>query len=108
MFALILLMKLYMEAKPYLKSITIRKPEDRKRNFPFTIPAVRAINTLEFAADVTFLVGENGSGKSTILESIARVMNFGAQGGTAFSNSHGLSRCPYLLVRRERLPASGI
>jgi predicted ATPase len=71
-----------MEIKPYLKSISIRKPEDGGHRFPFTIPAVRLIDELEFHPDVTFLIGENGSGKSTILEAIASVMEFGAQGGS--------------------------
>ena len=39
--------------------------------FPFTVPAVRALTTLDTSAPVTFFVGENGSGKSTLLEAIA-------------------------------------
>jgi len=35
------------------------------------VPAVRSLGTLEFGAPVTFFVGENGSGKSTVLEGIA-------------------------------------
>ena len=41
--------------------------------YPFTVPAVAALRAapLEFDAPVTFLVGENGSGKSAILEGLA-------------------------------------
>ena len=39
--------------------------------FPFTVPAVRSLGTLDLTAPVTFFVGENGSGKSTLLEGIA-------------------------------------
>jgi predicted ATPase len=39
--------------------------------FPFDVPTIRALTTLEFTAPVTFFVGENGSGKSTLLEAIA-------------------------------------
>ena len=39
--------------------------------FPFTLPIVRAFEPLEFTTHVTFFVGENGSGKSTVLEAIA-------------------------------------
>jgi len=58
--------------KPHLRAIT-RKPapagqEDR---FPFSVPVVRALAELSLDAPVTFLVGENGSGKSTILEALA-------------------------------------
>ena len=39
--------------------------------FPFDVPAVRSLETLELSPGVTFFVGENGSGKSTLLEAIA-------------------------------------
>lgn len=39
--------------------------------FPFSVPAIRTLGTLELSARVTFFVGENGSGKSTLLEGIA-------------------------------------
>ena len=50
--------------------------------FPFTLPAVRALKDgLAFHPQVTFLVGENGSGKSTILEALAAKLDLDAQGG---------------------------
>lgn len=39
--------------------------------FPFDVPVVRSLETIELARSVTFFVGENGSGKSTVLEAIA-------------------------------------
>jgi predicted ATPase len=39
--------------------------------FPFSVPAIAALRELVFAAPVTFLVGENGSGKSSFLEALA-------------------------------------
>ena len=39
--------------------------------FPFDVPVVRALETMELGTSVTFFVGENGSGKSTLLEAIA-------------------------------------
>jgi predicted ATPase len=72
-----------MQVRPYLKAITIEKPEEGGNSFPFTVPAIRNLDYLEFHRDVTFLVGENGSGKSTILEAIASLMQLGAQGGSA-------------------------
>jgi predicted ATPase len=39
--------------------------------FPFDVPVVRSLETLEMSRGVTFFVGENGSGKSTLLEAIA-------------------------------------
>jgi len=72
-----------MEALPYLKRISL-KPEkiDDLDRYPFSLPAVRGLDALEFAPTVTFIVGENGSGKSTIIEAIAVAMGFNAEGGT--------------------------
>jgi predicted ATPase len=39
--------------------------------FPFDVPIVRQLETLELNTAVTFFVGENGSGKSTLLEAMA-------------------------------------
>ncbi len=54
----------------HLKSINLQSANLPER-YPFSIPAVRALQTLDFTAPVTFFVGENGSGKSTLLEGIA-------------------------------------
>ena len=49
------------------------KPGQADDRYPFTVPAVAALRQtpLAFDAAVTFLVGENGSGKSAILEGLA-------------------------------------
>jgi predicted ATPase len=41
--------------------------------FPFSVPAIRSLagTEIELPTEVTFLVGENGSGKSTFLEALA-------------------------------------
>jgi len=46
-------------------------PPERQAAFPFNVPIIRSLDRLEFPSEVTFLVGENGSGKSTFLEAIA-------------------------------------
>ncbi|MFX4263642.1 AAA family ATPase [Pelotomaculum propionicicum] len=50
--------------------------------YPFNLPAIRDLQSLSFHPKVTFIIGENGSGKSTILESIAVAYGFNAEGGT--------------------------
>lgn len=56
----------------HLKSITVREFNSLdKDTFPFTLEIVRSLREMEFHAPITFFVGENGSGKSTVLESIA-------------------------------------
>jgi predicted ATPase len=63
--------------------------------FPWSLPLVRDLEDVEFAAPVTFLVGENGSGKSTLLEGIAAGMEAVAAG------SHDLKRDPSLQAARD-------
>jgi predicted ATPase len=55
---------------------------DRSR-WPATVPAVAQIlaEGLELPAGVTVLVGENGSGKSTVIEVIAEACGLNPQGG---------------------------
>lgn len=50
--------------------------------YPFSIPAVANLERLELSPTVTFLVGENGSGKSTFIEAIAIKAGFNPEGGT--------------------------
>jgi predicted ATPase len=72
-----------LEAKPYLREISIRDDVDFDDDeYPFCIPAVRNMYTICPHADVTFFVGENGAGKSTILEAIAVAMGLPSEGGT--------------------------
>jgi predicted ATPase len=51
--------------------------------WPFALPPVQALiaNGLTLATPVTFLVGENGSGKSTIVEAIAEAYGADVRGG---------------------------
>ena len=44
--------------------------------FPFTIRAFSQGIDLDFASPVTFFVGENGTGKSTLLEALAEGCGF--------------------------------
>lgn len=71
----------------YLNSVTLKRDEvpDFDR-YPFSIPAVREMKTLEFHPKVTFFVGENGSGKSTLLEGIAERLGYSIEGGTKNTN----------------------
>ncbi|MDD3608619.1 MAG: AAA family ATPase [Halothiobacillaceae bacterium] len=50
--------------------------------YPFSLPAVRDLHSLELHPKVTFFVGENGSGKSTLLEAMAVAFGFNPEGGT--------------------------
>lgn len=54
------------------------------REWPVTIPAVSQLleDGFELAAGVTLLVGENGTGKSTIVEAIAMAYGLSGEGGS--------------------------
>ncbi|MAG56448.1 MAG: AAA family ATPase [Planctomycetes bacterium] len=49
--------------------------------FPFDLPLLDAL-PLEFESAVTFLVGENGTGKSTLIEAIADLCELPVSGGS--------------------------
>jgi predicted ATPase len=55
----------------FLSSIYRRPGATLGDTFPWTLPLFRDLERVEFGSRVTFLVGENGSGKSTFLEGLA-------------------------------------
>ena len=61
-------------------------PVDTSR-WPATVPAVEQMlcEGLELAPGVTVLVGENGSGKSTVVEMLAEACGLNPQGGSAMA-----------------------
>lgn len=72
-----------LSEKPYLQRVILNLPADTDtKGYPFSIPAVRDIENLSFHPDVTFFVGENGAGKSTVLEALALALGFSPEGGT--------------------------
>jgi predicted ATPase len=67
----------------YVREVKLRR--DKVISFdqyPFSLPVIRDLESLELHPSVTFLVGENGSGKSTVLEAIAVAWGFNPEGGT--------------------------
>lgn len=50
--------------------------------YPFTVPVIQNLKEIQFPTQVTFFIGENGTGKSTILEALAAHAGFGAEGGS--------------------------
>jgi predicted ATPase len=92
---------------------TVLAPAERRSpEWPWTIPALAALDELPLDPRVTFLVGENGSGKSTLLEGIAVAAGFQPEGGSLNFGAHTRAEAPPLadalvLVRGARRPRTG-
>jgi predicted ATPase len=93
----------------YLQSVQLL-PE-RVANFddyPFCLPVIRNLK-MSFRKPVTFLVGENGSGKSTIIEGIAGLLGLPLAGGSTVdtgkhygpNDDHSLARALRPSFRRR-------
>jgi predicted ATPase len=65
---------------PYLLGLR-RIPERWREGFPYEIPAVDQAEQMRLDAPVTLLAGDNGTGKSTLVEAIAEAIGFAAEGG---------------------------
>lgn len=57
------------------------KPHD-SNSYPFSIPSIKNLNELHLNEGITFIIGENGTGKSTLVEAIAIHLGFNPEGGS--------------------------
>lgn len=83
---------------PFLVHLGLREDRVQPGVHPFTLPLFENGFELELTTPVTFLVGENGSGKSSLLEALAWALGFGMQGG-ARDNSYAEGADGHLLGR---------
>lgn len=51
------------------------------QSYPFSVPVIKKLEELSFRSKVCLFAGENGTGKSTLLEAIAAHYGFGREGG---------------------------
>lgn len=71
------------EFDQYIKSVTLKGEQIPSfSDFPFNLPVIRSFKELKFHPNVTYIVGENGMGKSTFLEAISISLGFNPEGGT--------------------------
>jgi len=71
------------DANQYLLSIKLlREKIPEFESYPFNLDIIRNFDSLNFHPKVTFIIGENGTGKSTLLEAIAIAWGFNPEGGT--------------------------
>ncbi|USK50930.1 AAA family ATPase [Bacillus sp. CMF12] len=67
----------------YVRGIRLKREDIPSFNqYPFSLPSLKTMDEMPFHPKVTFLIGENGMGKSTLLEAVAVALGFNAEGGS--------------------------
>ncbi|MBY3004003.1 AAA family ATPase [Rhizobium leguminosarum] len=66
---------------PYLKRLWVREDAVLSEEYPFNLPWLDKDFALDFATPVTIIVGENGTGKSTLVEAVAALCGYDEAGG---------------------------
>jgi predicted ATPase len=71
----------------YIRKIALRTDKiESFDEYPYSLPTIKNFETLTLHPKVTYIIGENGTGKSTLLEAIAVAFGLNAEGGTANFN----------------------
>lgn len=72
-----------MDSKLFITRISLDRDKIEDYSlYPFSIPIIKDFDELRLTKPVTFLVGENGVGKSTFIEAIAVAYGLNAEGGS--------------------------
>jgi len=71
-----------------LRSVSITAGD--KSRFPFNLQLIQNLEALNFDSQVTFFVGENGSGKSTMIEGLAAAANLPVVGSQNIDTDESL------------------
>lgn len=67
----------------YIREVRLKREQIFSYDhFPLNLPVIRYLDEIVFHPNITYIVGENGTGKSTLLEGIALSLGFNAEGGT--------------------------
>ncbi|MBD8006094.1 AAA family ATPase [Bacillus norwichensis] len=71
------------KSNQYIKRIKLLNNDmPSKTEYPFCLPAIESLTELTLHPQVTYIVGENGMGKSTLIEAIAISAGFNPEGGS--------------------------
>jgi predicted ATPase len=102
-----------MELDLYIRGIRLKPPEGPDGDsYVFSLPVVRHLKELALRSPVTIFVGENGTGKSTLLEALAVNYGFNPEGGTrnfnfASRETHSALHRHLTLIKGVRMPRDG-
>ena len=75
-------MKLTQDTQ-YMKRVSLKNENISSFDlFPLNLPVIQHFTELNFHPNITYIIGENGMGKSTLLEAIAVCLGFNPEGGS--------------------------
>jgi len=63
------------------KIVLLRERVEDWTAYPFSVPTIASLPEISIHSRIAFFAGENGTGKSTLLEAIAAHYGFGPEGG---------------------------
>ena len=66
----------------FVKSVKLNKEKIDNSEYPFNIKCLEEFGEIKFESPVTFFYGENGVGKSTLMEAIAINLGLNPEGGS--------------------------
>ncbi|MDQ0219623.1 putative ATPase [Peribacillus cavernae] len=73
-----------MDLTQFIRKIELKRKDVPSFNrYPFDLPVIRTLLDIAMHPNVAYLIGENGMGKSTLLEAIAVAAGFNPEGGSA-------------------------
>lgn len=75
-----------------LQSVEMKTAPKNLTDFPLNVPFVKTLQKIAFRSPITFLVGENGSGKSTFLEAMACAIGSITVGGESVTTDKTLAK----------------
>ncbi|GKV65302.1 MULTISPECIES: AAA family ATPase [unclassified Sporosarcina] len=99
--------------KQFLKGMRLKRASVPSFDvYPFDLPSIRTLDELDFHPKVTFFVGENGMGKSTLLEGAAVAAGFNPEGGSLNFNfstydSHSVLEEYITMIKGVSRPTDG-
>ena len=102
-----------LDANHYLLSVKLlRDKVSSFDQYPFSLDVIRRLDSIEFHPKITFIIGENGTGKSTLLEAIATAYGFNPEGGSknfrfTTRSSHSDLYKYIRLIKNYRKPKDG-
>jgi len=96
----------------YIRSLKLKREKTGLEAYVSDLAILKGLDQIEMEKPVTFFVGENGTGKSTLLEAIAVSYGFNPEGGTrnfcfASKETHSNLHEYLTVVKGVRRPKDG-